>query len=195
MGKKTTPRVITKKKNGRVTSGGLTARAGKVKKWESWGLSKNRNVPVRVISPPTTDTQRYAPHAVRMRVLRRDGYECRYCGVKVTNETANMDHVIPWRDGGKSVERNLVTACQPCNKKKLNEHWQPETLTAKRRRKRRASPKPKRSQEPLPVPEYISEQFTLIEETPKNKSRYSCNVCSEELIQKKLGRHLTQNHL
>ena len=74
---------------------------------------------------PTIDEQRYAPHQVRMAALERDGFKCRYCGASVTNETANMDHVIPWKKGGKSVTLNLVTACRGCNKEKGNSHWVP----------------------------------------------------------------------
>ena len=81
--------------------------------------------PVVTVVEPSVDQQRYAPHRTRMYVLKRDKYKCRYCGVPVTNETANMDHVIPWKLGGKSVARNLVTACRDCNRRKGNSHWQP----------------------------------------------------------------------
>ena len=76
---------------------------------------------------PRADQRRYASRLQRQRALERDGFHCRYCGVIVTNETANMDHRIPWRHGGPTRLWNLVTACQPCNKDKSNRnpwHWQ-----------------------------------------------------------------------
>ena len=67
------------------------------------------------------DKQRYATHKQRKAILQRDGYKCRYCQVKVTLQTCNIDHVKPWKYGGKTVAKNLVTCCQPCNKLKLNQ--------------------------------------------------------------------------
>ena len=76
---------------------------------------------------PRADQRRYASCPQRQRALERDGFRCRYCGTAVTNETANIDHRIPWRHGGPTRLWNLVTACQPCNKDKSNRnpwHWQ-----------------------------------------------------------------------
>jgi 5-methylcytosine-specific restriction endonuclease McrA len=55
-----------------------------------------------------------------MSILVRDGYKCRYCGVSITNDTANMEHRIPWKYGGKTNSDNLVTSCRSCNKAKGN---------------------------------------------------------------------------
>ncbi|PSL16782.1 5-methylcytosine-specific restriction endonuclease McrA [Marinobacterium halophilum] len=79
-------------------------------------------------------------------VLSRDGYRCRYCGLRVVPKNvlaayseavgsevfrvtgtnaqrhgvvlafrANVDHVVPWNLGGRTVPENLVTACWACN--------------------------------------------------------------------------------
>lgn len=64
------------------------------------------------------DRKRYAPERIRHKVLDRDGYRCRYCGVEVTDKTANIDHVVPYHLGGVTTPENLVTACQDCNKAK-----------------------------------------------------------------------------
>lgn len=61
--------------------------------------------------------ERYAPHEMRMFLLKRDNYTCQYCKVSITNETANMEHVIPFPEG-KTIPTNLVVACRACNKKK-----------------------------------------------------------------------------
>ena len=69
------------------------------------------------------DPQRYCPHELRMNILIRDQYRCRYCAAPITNDTANIDHVIPWRDRGPTILSNLVSACRGCNKLKMNRLW------------------------------------------------------------------------
>lgn len=54
----------------------------------------------------------------RLRIYQRDNYTCRYCGRPAMPIT--LDHVIPLACGGSNEERNLVTACSPCNQKKGN---------------------------------------------------------------------------
>jgi 5-methylcytosine-specific restriction endonuclease McrA len=51
-------------------------------------------------------------------VFLRDRYRCQYCGEHCTDETATLDHVLPYAQGGKSTWTNLSTACKPCNYKK-----------------------------------------------------------------------------
>ena len=55
----------------------------------------------------------------RIRVLKRDGYICAYCG----QEANQVDHVISRKDGGSHDMDNLVACCAKCNSKKgaLNE--------------------------------------------------------------------------
>lgn len=56
---------------------------------------------------------------MRFQVMERDGFRCRYCGVHVEElekgESLHVDHVVPIATGGKTVKRNLVTACNRCN--------------------------------------------------------------------------------
>ncbi len=54
----------------------------------------------------------------RFRVLRRDGFRCRYCGRKAPDVILEVDHVIPRSRGGTDYEGNLVTACWGCNRGK-----------------------------------------------------------------------------
>lgn len=56
------------------------------------------------------------PQDIRERVLRRDGYRCRYCGS--LDGPFQMDHVYPESKGGETSVNNLVTACRKCNNKK-----------------------------------------------------------------------------
>jgi 5-methylcytosine-specific restriction endonuclease McrA len=57
-------------------------------------------------------TQRWKDQ--RLRVLKRDGYICAYCG----NDATQVDHVIPRKAGGSHDLENLVACCAPCNSAK-----------------------------------------------------------------------------
>lgn len=52
---------------------------------------------------------------LRLQVLERDGFTCRYCGKIGAQEELHVDHVQSVARGGKNVWANLVTACLPCN--------------------------------------------------------------------------------
>jgi hypothetical protein len=119
-----------------------------------WGVEHGqlsgrfRNNVLRLPAPeaePATGTRTASP-ALRARVLARDRYHCRYCGVRVIprevlvaygsivgqevfgTERANaarhgaalvswaeVDHVVPYQQGGPTTEDNLVTSCWACN--------------------------------------------------------------------------------
>lgn len=54
----------------------------------------------------------------RKSVFIRDGFECQYCGSKVSMTTGTRDHVIPRSRGGPDTMLNVVTACRSCNVRK-----------------------------------------------------------------------------
>ena len=81
---------------------------------------KNRPLPMERLPQGSYDPQRFASNEQRIFILERDLYACRYCGNHLTNETANMDHIWPWRRGGRTIVENLVTCCRWCNRKKKN---------------------------------------------------------------------------
>lgn len=56
--------------------------------------------------------------AVRMRVLKRDRFQCTYCGVAGTQAELQVDHIIALAKGGSHHMSNLTTACRACNQKK-----------------------------------------------------------------------------
>jgi 5-methylcytosine-specific restriction endonuclease McrA len=70
--------------------------------------------------------RRPIPRAVRLAVLQRDGWRCRYCGCRVyvyseaptRLEQYEIDHVIPVVAGGTNDLDNLVAACLSCNRRK-----------------------------------------------------------------------------
>ncbi|MCV4343247.1 HNH endonuclease [Pseudomonas capsici] len=53
---------------------------------------------------------------IRDRVLLRDQYTCRGCGV-VTNEL-EVDHIINVAEGGNDDDANLQSLCIPCHQAK-----------------------------------------------------------------------------
>lgn len=56
---------------------------------------------------------------VKLRVLKRDGYTCLYCGFSSEKpRKIFVDHVIPISRGGDNDEANLVACCWKCNSKK-----------------------------------------------------------------------------
>lgn len=55
------------------------------------------------------------PPVNRREVLRRDKYQCQYCG---STKKLTLDHVIPRSKGGKHLWDNVVIACEPCNSRK-----------------------------------------------------------------------------
>ncbi len=57
---------------------------------------------------PITRTQRW-------RILERDNFTCRYCGLRAPDIELQIDHVIPASKGGSSQDSNLVAACVECN--------------------------------------------------------------------------------
>lgn len=55
----------------------------------------------------------------RLAIYLRDGLSCTYCSTGVEQRaTLTLDHVKPWSKGGGNEAKNLVTACESCNKSK-----------------------------------------------------------------------------
>ena len=55
---------------------------------------------------------------LRRAVFERDNYTCQYCGCSGDDVCLEIDHIIPVSRGGVSDIRNLVTACEACNRSK-----------------------------------------------------------------------------
>lgn len=56
----------------------------------------------------------------RRNLLIRDNYTCQYTGVRISMDTATIDHVIPRSKGGSSTWDNLVMCCLDVNAKKAD---------------------------------------------------------------------------
>lgn len=64
---------------------------------------------------------------LRAAIIERDSATCQYCGTTEARHW-HIDHVIPVTLGGQNVLRNLVTACDTCNHRKLAAVWVPRNL-------------------------------------------------------------------
>jgi 5-methylcytosine-specific restriction endonuclease McrA len=60
------------------------------------------------------------PAFTRFNVFLRDRFTCQYCGHHGAAEWLTFDHVVPRSRGGRTVWRNVVTACARCNLTKGN---------------------------------------------------------------------------
>ena len=50
------------------------------------------------------------------KIKKRDNYTCQKCGKYMPDEVGlHVDHIIPVKLGGKSVESNLQVLCDKCN--------------------------------------------------------------------------------
>ena len=54
----------------------------------------------------------------RANIYARDSFTCQYCAESFEPEELTFDHVIPVAQGGTRGWENIVTACEPCNRKK-----------------------------------------------------------------------------
>ncbi|MGH3942635.1 MAG: HNH endonuclease [Pseudonocardiaceae bacterium] len=65
--------------------------------------------------------------ALRPVILVRDGYRCRIRGPKCRGAADEVDHIVPWRDGGSRWDpANLRACCGPCNKWRANKQKERE---------------------------------------------------------------------
>lgn len=51
----------------------------------------------------------------RFEVLKRDGFQCQYCGARAPDVLLHVDHINPVTEGGGNDMLNLTTSCGPCN--------------------------------------------------------------------------------
>jgi len=51
-------------------------------------------------------------------VLLRDNYQCQLRGPRCKGSATSADHILPRSKGGSDSLRNLVAACDTCNKSK-----------------------------------------------------------------------------
>lgn len=54
----------------------------------------------------------------RANIYARDEFTCQYCARSFEPEDLTFDHVVPVAQGGRRGWTNIVTACEPCNRRK-----------------------------------------------------------------------------
>jgi 5-methylcytosine-specific restriction endonuclease McrA len=86
------------------------------------GDGRVRSVSEAFLIPSVVRLERYirAPRRrvvlSKRNVLKRDGYQCQYCGLVERKMT--IDHVVPKKHKGPETWENLVAACVTCNARK-----------------------------------------------------------------------------
>lgn len=51
-------------------------------------------------------------------LLEREGFLCFYCLARITEDSCELDHVVPQMDRLDNSYRNIVVSCHACNRKK-----------------------------------------------------------------------------
>lgn len=62
--------------------------------------------------------RRHRVRFTRCALMTRDSWMCQYCGDKLGDKAATIDHIVPRSQGGNTSWSNCVAACKDCNKKK-----------------------------------------------------------------------------
>lgn len=80
--------------------------------------------PVFFVNEPLTETgelrrvKRNISRKVFLRVVRRDNQACQICGKNLKDDEIEIDHIIPFSEGGPTEESNLRVLCEDCNRRK-----------------------------------------------------------------------------
>jgi hypothetical protein len=61
---------------------------------------------------------RSIPRKIMLRVMRRDNYTCQICDRRLKDDEIELDHKIPFSEGGSTDENNLQLTCRDCNRRK-----------------------------------------------------------------------------
>jgi hypothetical protein len=70
---------------------------------------------------PPPERNRTVPLKLRLRVLTRDKFRCVFCGSTPAinpGTVLHVDHIVPFSDNGPTLESNLRTLCEKCNRGK-----------------------------------------------------------------------------
>lgn len=68
--------------------------------------------------------------AIRPGILARDHHTCQIAGPGCTHTATDVDHIIPWNEGGQRLDpTNLRAACSHCNSRRPHQRHK-DLLTA-----------------------------------------------------------------
>lgn len=76
-------------------------------------VSQHHRVPPLRLRTRRRDVSRFVSRAV----FARDGRACLFCG---STERLELDHILPWSQGGSDTADNLRVLCKSCNVKRGN---------------------------------------------------------------------------
>lgn len=58
---------------------------------------------------------------IRTVILERDAHRCQINGPNCTGHATEVDHIVPWREGGPVLDpANLRASCKTCNVGRAN---------------------------------------------------------------------------
>ena len=85
-----------------------------------YSINLPRNIPfvaekIASLLPQDTEEDYFNDPEKRREIFERDKWICQYCGEKITQENATIDHFIPQSKGGKHNKGNLKLCCFICN--------------------------------------------------------------------------------
>ena len=69
------------------------------------------------ISPEKVKRNGNRGQRAKRRMLKAKPF-CHWCGMKLTAETATLEHIIPLKRGGLDHHNNMALACKSCNEKR-----------------------------------------------------------------------------
>lgn len=81
-------------------------------------------------TPPAPRQRSAITKSRRWRLMRRDGFRCRWCGVGADEAgvVLELDHIIAFSRGGSDDDDNLATACERCNQGKSDSDIRPSEV-------------------------------------------------------------------
>lgn len=74
---------------------------------------------------------------LKTNLFLKQNYKCWYCGDRTFGRQFEFEHQTPKSQGGKFDKRNIVLACEPCNREKadMNVEEYRKFLASKRRKR------------------------------------------------------------
>ncbi len=66
------------------------------------------------------DTRKSMDMEKRREVIKQQNGKCNICGKEITENSIQIDHIIPWDYVGDELQDNLQGLCEECNSRKSN---------------------------------------------------------------------------
>ena len=86
-------------------------------------FKKHRNIVVVGLKFSGKNVKRRTNGYAKDFVHRHRKAKCLYCGVKLNEENATADHILPISLGGNNTQVNLIVCCEDCNLERGNQDF------------------------------------------------------------------------